>query len=532
MADRSTTITLKVNDQFSGPQKQFADGMEKMVASTGRASQAIDEHEAKQATLHEVLGGSRREVALLERTFIGLTGTTGALATGLEALATGLGPVGLLITGIGVAGSIAKEKMDEYAAAVEKARVEEVRMSEARSSTAAATKKMFEDAFSSAQAERDKVSATLQNLKEQADLIASRMAEGMSTNEGAAQFQTLTEKIIATQTHLDELTNAMHIFGGGVQLTNTDLDSATHHLETTDQLVLSIARDLRDGRSAFDTFMTGYNAFNTAHDASMEASGVEASTLGATVKVQVKSWSDFYAEGSKFASQMSADNAKAAAEAETMSKVYSQINDASKFASAGVVANMNAIAHSALTASEKMSLLRQYISTLPAHMRTQIEIAIQTHADALLMKILGAGKGGGTGHQQGDEWNFNLEGEDFAVRAAYMNMYHDYGTANAAWERDHRAELEGQGVTGPGQPNTQTGETYQYATGVHETVSSPRTMTVGERGPERVDVTPGGSGGMGGNIITINWSSLMAPSAYETQQLARRLKQAMANDGA
>ncbi len=145
------------------------------------------------------------------------------------------------------------------------------------------------------------------------------------------------------------------------------------------------------------------------------------------------------------------------------------------------------------------------------------------------MKILGAGKGSGGGHQQGDEYNFTLEGEDYATRASYMNMYHDYGTANDAWERDHRAELAGKGVTGAGQANTETGETYQYAMGVHETVTAPRTMTVGERGPERVDVTPGGGGGMG-NVIHVNFSSLAMPTDYDIQQLARRLKQAMARD--
>src|SRR5262249_5761692 len=137
--------------------------------------------------------------------------------------------------------------------------------------------------------------------------------------------------------------------------------------------------------------------------------------------------------------------------AKTMASFNQMVSDASVVATDKERAAFDAIAHSSMSAADKVAILRAYIASLPNSKK--IDIALLFHGNMGLANALGLGNpgGGGTGHQQGDEWNFTLEGEDYATRAAYMNMYHDYGTANAAWERDHRAELEQKGVTGPGQ---------------------------------------------------------------------------------
>ena len=66
---------------------------------------------------------------------------------------------------------------------------------------------------------------------------------------------------------------------------------------------------------------------------------------------------------------------------------------------------------------------------------------------------------------------------------------------------------------------------YQYAYGEHSIVTSPRMMLVGERGPERVDITPGtgARGAGGGGSVTVNFNSLVPPNEFEVRQLAAKL---------
>lgn len=192
------------------------------------------------------------------------------------------------------------------------------------------------------------------------------------------------------------------------------------------------------------------------------------------------------------------------------------VMDAGGQMAASLISQLYQIAAAGGSAADKIGAIKAVLEALPTDKYINIHIKM---------------RGSGVGGQQGDEWDFVLEGESFAIRQAYMQQYGDYGAANAAWQAAHRAELAAQGVTGAGQANTQTGQTYQYAFGTSEVVRSPRMMMVGEKGPERVEITPGtaargGGNGSGGSVnVTIN--SLVPPNEYEVQKLAAQLKRYM-----
>jgi hypothetical protein len=164
------------------------------------------------------------------------------------------------------------------------------------------------------------------------------------------------------------------------------------------------------------------------------------------------------------------------------------------------------IAASSEDAGAKIAEVAAMLNNLP----TQKNIFIN-----LIPRWSGAVHGG---NQQGEQWDFTLEGEDFATRDAFMKKYGDYGRANQAWEEQHRAELLAKGYQPP----------VPKAFGMHETVTRPTLMMVGERGPEQVDVSPSGGGRRpDGATITIN--SMLPPSEYQLQMMARQLKKYMRN---
>lgn len=174
--------------------KGLANSLGTLPPASSAAGAGTRELNERMTTLHEVLGGSRRETILLEQTFLSATGVTGGFARAIEALMTGLGPVGLAIVGIGLGLEFLKSKMDEAAAHTETARLALVRLAEEKAKPELARSNLVDDALKKTNEQIDKVSAAL--LASKKELASYGDSLGMEAAAlGAANVKKLEDEL-------------------------------------------------------------------------------------------------------------------------------------------------------------------------------------------------------------------------------------------------------------------------------------------------------------------------------------------------
>lgn len=530
MAERRSTITLEVSDRFSAALSAFSKGMKDASTATDAAAKSVDQLGTKQQSLANALGASKAQTGFLVREIASLSGVSGTALTAINALTSGLNPLGLALTGVALAINTAKDagqqvitRNNEMIASYAKAgmSVDEITR---------ALKAM------NAEAMKDRRSAVL--VKEWEAIAEAAVKARIATSEGLGNQARLNDYIEglkrAEKATMDVGTANYNAIQESIALQNAwraNIDDTLSGYGDWRAAILAVsdAYDtvLRSGGQTSDagTRRMGSDAFEKNQQRQLGLSPEDAAANQKAAEEYASAW--------EAAEQRRKDAAQRTAEAQM--DFQRMVTDASKAATDEQVAMFQQIANSSGTAAQKTAILNAYINSLPN--RKDIDIAILFGGNIELAKMLGLygrGAGVGKGHQQGDEYDFTLEGENYEVRKAYMDKYGDYGRANEAWKSDHRQELKDKyGVTGAGQANTETGEVYKYAGGYHGMVSSARMFTAGESGPERVDITPGtgAGGGMdGATVVNLSFNSLVPASDFEMQQAVRKIQRFMKRD--
>jgi hypothetical protein len=474
------------------------------------ASAATEEHAAKQTSLHEVLGSSRRETMLLEQSLLGLTGTTGPAGKAIEALATGMGTVGIAIVALSTIAVGLKEAMaglvtsneaviktldeigkkDQAADQLSKLAGVEVGAATsallyAKTHEEAAAKldtllkgaqeatpviSGLEGAFKTAMTAGAQLivmfdasargTATMTGEMLQGKTKVGAYADGLKELHTVMQGMTDAQKeAIATQLrNMNLMSDAAN-----VQVTFTEQTNAsTEAIERQTAALLDANGQLLEFGKAGSIRAAGQQdewkiKTDSIKEFVKEQAAAETTARNAGIKGQLAG-QDIYekaftasedriASASKSASDKIISDAKriASQTAATMAEFDSIVADASRVASAEVKAGFATIENSSLSASEKVSLLRQYIQTLPRELQTRIQLNIETHGDALLMKLLG---GGGLptppgGNQQGNQALFTFVGESLETQKLFLEANNnDRAKAQREWEAQHLREVQ------------------------------------------------------------------------------------------
>lgn len=470
---------------------------EQVGAANVQAAAGVEEHSSKQQRLSELLGTSRAQTGFLVREIAQMSGVTGDASTALNALTSGIGPAGIAMTGLALAFKVAHEEGEKVHKANSDLALSMARVGASTEGITVALKaqnaemdshfnrtvamegqyrKMAEAmvaAFppeyvrllhASTQGIVDHTGATIAAAGSMAEYSAAVLkgAEALAPlNFAGKEWKDLTNEQKAAMIALAEALGTYSAYTtDAANRTVTFVEQTERAVGAADSLAVALGRNsaaLKDTAGAFveETQAQGDNVARQVElQAMMQQTTKETQAASAARSVAA----------SAATSAANAAIRDAQREAQAESDLHKMVAEASRGASAEVAANFAVIEHSALSAAEKTRLLHQYIASLPADVQAQINLWINTHGIAQLMALFGGqlGMRKSTGHQQGDEWNFTLSGEDQATRQDYERRYGQTQEANDAWQRDHRAELERKGVTGPGQPNTETGQIYDY----------------------------------------------------------------------
>lgn len=471
--------------QVGADAEQAAAGTKQLGDAHEEAGRKASEHGSNQTTLHEILGASRRETNFLEGALVAMSGAEGVAGQAASALASGIGPVGIAVVGATLAIKAYTEWLDE--AAKKEQHLAEIQVRGAGSDFAEQQKQKIADLDKQIQ-EASKDLVLLKSAAANADPTALFQVDPSAV----ANAEQLLQSLIAMRDHI----------AGGAQSTaemRHELRQAAADAGTVELDFRNIAIDAEAAASKIGGMSHSIDSLKQSSD-NYEKNNPYLGSLAARSAALDQEAREIGARQKSITDQRVSE---AKREADALAAFQRQVSDASSVASTQVQADMQAIANSTLSAAEKTQVLHMYLAKLPAHIRSQIEIAIQTHADALLMRLLGAGGGAKGGHQQGNQWDFTFEGEDPATRLAFLNANNnDVEAARAAWYAQHAAELEAQGIEKPDNWNSpyMPAGTQMASGGI---VTRPTRALIGEAGPEAI--IPLDKAGVGGNV-TLNFT--------------------------
>lgn len=587
MPDRGLRVIMEVVDKFTAPLNNFEKGMQKSADASTKASRELEKTASTSDRLQSSFGGSSRAVNVFGNALgnaIGLTGEFGytldvLMDSGIGAAAS-FGTMTAATFVLGAAVNAIKTRYEELQKELDNTAAAYVRLAEAQNKSG--HDRVASDAADSAKRQVEALDKAIEETSKALALASMRyrsMTQQPAQDEaGRYAIQLQADEMDRLQKKLDELTKSKKEFSGTPLITPEMIGGLREFTNDTDRFAekldmvrinASLAAEVIGGMSSSPRSF-GSDRFEQlnpyAGDLSKRSADIDkearenaskaqaASERAAGILAQFRDQALNIYESLTSGSEVSAKQMTGyfvgafqnmiAAEADlnknthismiqvrqalqgafgNMSTEMVQkllaVMDAGGEMAQNLISQMYAIAAAGGSATDMANALAAALNSIPKDIYTKIH--------------LGYTSSGPGGNQKGDEWNFTLEGEAYGVRAAYMNQYGDYGRANDAWQRDHRQELTDKyGVTGAGQANTKTGEVYQYAYGTHEMVTTPRMMLVGERGPERVDITPGGGmrGGGDGATVQVVLQSLTPPNEYQIQQLAAQLKRYMARN--
>lgn len=515
--------------------EKAAQGTRRLADAHDDASKRASDHKEKQTSLGNALGTNERQTEMLVQSIADMSGVSGVAGQAISALASGMSVTAVAVVGLATVVGLAKQAMEEHVATLH-----------AEATALAQTDVALGEYVQKTQelrVEQAALNYVQDYFTKGAGAAGMAMADAVLNAEKYAQAELRIGQVMRTaiQGNLEEMaTRAATAKTAGDHaaaiLALAQAYAPLNYAGKEWKDLADIQRDamikLAEGNSDYARLMSAAaNVTVTFVDEGMRAAGV-VDDIGEAMKrtqalvdnskalkdgggptfedmstVDPEEWrranqrsrdaADMRDKIDKWNKEKQLNDARIAdakREAEALAGYQKMVADASTVASDQVRAGFDMISNSALTAAEKTALLRQYISTLPENVRTRLELAISTHADALLMQLLGGRLPSPNPRNRqatntGNQWEFTLGGEGYAVQQEWFNKYGNYDLANAAWQEAHRKELAAKGV-----PN----EDPQFAEG--GIVTRPMRAIVGEAGPEAI-IPLDRMGGFGGDII-------------------------------
>lgn len=409
---------------------QAAEGTKNLANAQQVAGGAAAEHGGKQQTLAQMLGSSRAQTGFLVRELASMSGVTGTAMTAINALTSGLGPVGIALTGLATAAKLVSDHMEEMAK-------KEIQLATIQAGGAAAITMRTKQVTDSLTKQIDAQSRVV--AEERANANALIFIGGAREDE-LKQLAKEEGKLRVLIKALDDYkSGAIGAAGGTDGLASAADEGARAYYEFTNAVYASQQALEIGGKSSAPKLFGSDQFEKTVIDYKAASDAIQADAVARNRKLEAAD-----------AAALDKAIANATRTAETMA-------DFSKEGAAVVAVYgeqgkqaFDMIANSALSASEKVAALNMWESRLPANIRQQIEIYLAANGDALLMQLLGGGGlgGGGLGgvaggNQQGPQELFTLWGESLETQQRFLDANaNNRDKAAREWTKQHLKEVE------------------------------------------------------------------------------------------